>query len=210
MGAHLGRFRSEFGHLVTRAGQSHSAHQVRSAADRDLRPLQGRASGHRSRRLGRIGQGPGAGVTPAGWGRSPHRTGPGRSATGLEPGPGSHQEVVGGHSLAPGPGQTADHRTSWVCWFSLCPACRPCSCRTPIVAGGVYLVFAGGTVAIALGVGFILVGAIVTICAGVLGGATSSVVGVALSRLVVDDRALERFTATDPAGGARPGTACQL
>ena len=110
MGAHLGRFRSEFGHLVTRAGQSHSAHQVRSAADRDLRPLQGRASGHRSGRLGRIGQGPGAGVTPAGWGRSPHRTGPGRSATGLEPGPGSHQEVVGGHSLAPGPGQTADHR----------------------------------------------------------------------------------------------------
>lgn len=59
---------------------------------------------------------------------------------------------------------------SWVCWFPLCPACRPCSCRTPTVAGGVDLVTAGGTVAIALGVAFILVGVIVTICAGCSAG----------------------------------------
>lgn len=72
------------------------------------------------------------------------------------------------------------------------------------VVGGVCLVIVGGAVAITLGVALILLGVMITIGGGVFGGATRSVFGVAPYRFVVDNRALEPFTAAELAGVARP------
>jgi hypothetical protein len=72
-----------------------------------------------------------------------------------------------------------------------------------IGAGGVYLVIAGGTAAVALGVALILVGVITGIGGAVFGGATRSVFGVALYRFVLEDRTLGPFSSVDLAGAAR-------
>jgi hypothetical protein len=68
--------------------------------------------------------------------------------------------------------------------------------------GGVYLIIAGGTAAVA-GVLLVLVGVIVTLGGAVFGGATRNVFGVALYRYVAEDGALGPFTATELAGAAR-------
>jgi hypothetical protein len=69
--------------------------------------------------------------------------------------------------------------------------------------GGVYLIIAGGTTAIVVGVLLVSVGVIVTLGGAVFGGATRNVFGVALYRYVAEDRALGPFTATDLEGATR-------